>query len=97
VFVNVVRPTAIVITVVLFRSLGGSSSTSRVVVIIGCGGASRVVVIIGCAGTSRGVIAGIVVITGNVAGAGRGVVGCVVVGIVVAGFVVCAGVCRVVA
>jgi len=55
VFVNVVRPTAIVITVVLFCSLGGSSSAIRVF-------------IIGCAGTSRIVVAGIVIAKIVVAG-----------------------------
>jgi len=62
VFVNVVRPTAMVLTVVPFRSLGGSSSTSRVFV-IGCAGTSRVFVI-GCADVSRGVIT-IIVIADN--------------------------------
>jgi len=44
VFVNVIRPTAMVLAVIPFRSLGGSSSTSRGF-IIGCAGTSRVVVI----------------------------------------------------
>jgi len=50
-----------VLTVVLFCSLGGSSSTSRFG-FIGCAGTGRVMRIVVCAGAGRvGVIAGFVV------------------------------------
>jgi len=57
---DVIRPTAMVLTVVPFRSLGGSSSTSRVIGIVVCAGTSRGG-FISCAGTSRDVIARIVI------------------------------------